>query len=94
MYQACTVTKFRAVRPAVEKILRIGNPSMQAAVLHAVINHPSLASTRKIAGINSSKQQVTANSFVDNQPNCCRIIGVHKTHVATPHLKSTMQQRL
>jgi hypothetical protein len=61
MYQACTVAKFCAVWPAVKKIFRVGNPSMQAAVLRAIINHPSLASARKIAGINSSKQQETAN---------------------------------
>jgi hypothetical protein len=34
---------------------------MQAAVLRAVIDHPSLASAREIAGIDSSKQQATAN---------------------------------
>ncbi len=65
-YSARTVAKFRAVRPAVEKILRVGNPSMQAAILRAVIDHPSLASAREIAGIDSSKQQATAN-FVCQQ---------------------------
>ncbi len=44
-----------------EKILRIGNPTMQAAVLRAVIDHPSLAHACEIAGIDSSKQQATAN---------------------------------
>jgi hypothetical protein len=60
-YQACTFAKFCTVRPTVEKILHVGNSSMQAAVLHAIIDHPSLASARKIAGIDSSKQQATAN---------------------------------
>jgi hypothetical protein len=60
-YQACTVAKFCAVWPAVEKILCIRNPSMQAAIICAVINHQSLASAREIAGINSSKQEATAN---------------------------------
>jgi hypothetical protein len=65
-YQACTVAKFRAVRPAVEKILHVGNPSMHAAVLRVIINQPSLASACKIAGIDSSKQQATA-SFLCQQ---------------------------
>jgi hypothetical protein len=60
-HQACTVGKFRAIRPAVEKILHVGNPSMQATVLRAVIDHPFLPSARKIAVIDSSKQQATAN---------------------------------
>ena len=60
------VAKFRAVRPAVEKILCTGSPSIQAAVLRAVIDHPSLAAAREIAGIHSSKQQV-ATTFL-----CCQ----------------------
>jgi len=69
MYQALAVAKHRAVRPAVDKILRVGNPSMQAAVLRAIIDHPSLATPRKIAGIDSSKQQATAN-FLCQQSAC------------------------
>jgi hypothetical protein len=59
MFQASSVAKHHAIWPAVEKILRVGNPSIQAAVLGAVINHPFLASEREIVGIDSLKQQAT-----------------------------------
>jgi hypothetical protein len=46
-----------------------GNPSMQAAVLCAVINHPSLAPARMMAGIDSAKHQETTN-FLCQQSAC------------------------
>jgi hypothetical protein len=60
------MAKCRAVRPAVDKILAIGNISMQAAVLRAIVDHSSLASACHLAGINSSKHQAATN-FVCQQ---------------------------
>jgi hypothetical protein len=51
----------------VAKILGIGNNvAMQAAVLHAVVDHPELVSARKLAGIASSREQA-ANNFMCQQ---------------------------
>jgi hypothetical protein len=59
--------KCQAIRPMVAKILGIGHDmAMQAAVLYAVVNHPELVSTRKLAGIASLREQ-TANNFVCQQ---------------------------
>jgi hypothetical protein len=58
------MAKCRAVRPAVAKILGIGNNvAMQAAVLCAVVDHPKLVSARNLAGIALSREQA-ANNFV------------------------------
>jgi hypothetical protein len=60
-YLAGKVAKHRAIRPAVDNILQVGNTSMQAAVLHAVVNHPSLASACELPGIESLKRKAAAN---------------------------------
>jgi hypothetical protein len=60
-YLALMVAKHPAIQPAVNNILRVGNASMQAAVLRAVVDHPSLASACELLGIKSSKQKAVAN---------------------------------
>ena len=56
--------KCPAVRPAVTKILGVGNDAtIQAAVLRAVANHQKLVSARNLAGIALSREQA-ANNFV------------------------------
>jgi hypothetical protein len=49
--------KHQHVKPVVENILHAGSVQAQAAVLHAVTDHPSLAPARELASINSSKMQ-------------------------------------
>jgi hypothetical protein len=49
--------KHQHVKPVVENILRAGSVQAQAAVLHAVMDHPSLAPARELASINLSKTQ-------------------------------------
>ncbi len=57
------------MKPAVENILRTGSVQEQAAVLCAVMDHPSLASARKLARIDSLKMQAAYN-FVCKQSSC------------------------
>jgi hypothetical protein len=61
--------KHQRVKPVVENILRAGSVQVQAAVLHAVADHPSLAPARKLASIDSSKMQA-AYKFVCKQSSC------------------------
>jgi hypothetical protein len=49
--------KHQRVKPVVENILHAGSMQAQAAVLRAVVDHPSLAPVRKLARIDSSKMQ-------------------------------------
>jgi hypothetical protein len=58
--------KSRAVRPAVDSILQKKNPVFQAAVLRAVVDHPSLVTARKLAGIESSNVQ-KSNTYICQQ---------------------------
>jgi hypothetical protein len=60
------MAKYQHVEPAVEDILHAGKVEGQAAVLHAVANHPSLAPACKLAKINSSKEQAAYNFFSSN----------------------------
>jgi hypothetical protein len=59
--------KCQAIRPAVAKVLGVGNDvAMQAAVLPAVVDPPKLMSARNLAGIALSREQA-ANNFVCQQ---------------------------
>jgi hypothetical protein len=61
------MAKCQAVRPAIAKILGVGNNvAMQAAVLRAVVDPPKLVSTSNLAGIASSWEQA-ANNVVCQQ---------------------------
>jgi hypothetical protein len=61
--------KHPGVKPVVDNILRAGSMQVQAAVLHAVTDHPSLAPARELASIDSSKMQA-AYKFVCKQYSC------------------------
>jgi hypothetical protein len=54
------MAKMRRVKPAVDRILKAGDVSKQAAVLRAVIDHRDLAAAREVAGIDLSKDIATA----------------------------------
>jgi hypothetical protein len=51
--------KSRMVQPAVESIQHAGNAIQQGALLHAITDHPSLASAHEVAKIDSSKDTAT-----------------------------------
>jgi hypothetical protein len=61
--------KHQRVKPLVDNILHAGSVQAQAAVLRAVMDHPSLAPVRKLASIELSKMQV-AYKFVCEQSSC------------------------
>ncbi len=61
--------KRQSGKPVVENILCAGSMQAQAAVLHAVVDHPSLAPARKLARIDLSKMQA-AYKFVCKQSSC------------------------
>ncbi len=54
------MAKMWRVKPAVDRILKAGNVSKQAAVLCAVIDHRDLAAACEVAGIYLSKDIATA----------------------------------
>ena len=58
--------KSRYAKPAVHNIIRAGSIKAQAAVLHAVADHSSLATACELARISSSKDQA-AQRFVCKQ---------------------------
>jgi hypothetical protein len=57
------------MKPVMDNILHAGSMQAQAAVLHAVADHPYLAPARKLASIDSSKMQA-AYKFVCEQSSC------------------------
>jgi hypothetical protein len=57
------------VKPVVDNNLRAGSVQVQAALLRAVADHPSLAPVCKLASIDSSKMQA-AYKFVCKQSSC------------------------
>ena len=73
---ASRVAKTRMVKPAVESILRTGNAITQAAVLRGVADHPLLGHARKLAGIESSKEQATIKFVVEQS---ARMIGRNRS---------------
>jgi hypothetical protein len=83
------VMKNWRVKPVVDNILRAGSVQAQAAVLHAVADHPSLAPARELASINLSKMQA-AYKFVCKQSSC-----LMKTNrnCAFPLAKTTDEKR-
>jgi hypothetical protein len=58
--------KYQRVKPAVDNILHAGSMQAQAAVLHAVADHPSLVPAREVAMIDLLKMQA-ASKFVCKQ---------------------------
>jgi hypothetical protein len=60
------VAKHRQVMPAVDDILRAGNAVRQGALLHAISDHPLMASARKMANIESSKE-AAATKYIAEQ---------------------------
>ena len=77
------------MKPVVDNILRTGSVKAQAAVLHAVADHPSLAPARELASIELSKLQA-AYKFVCKQSSC-----LMKTNHnwAFPQAKTTDKKR-
>jgi hypothetical protein len=51
MPAARKIAKLWHVKPAVNKIVNTGNVEQQAAVLHAVSNHPALTAAHELHGI-------------------------------------------
>ena len=54
------MAKQRRVKPSVDKILNAGNVKSQAALLHALADHPALAPAVKLAGIATSRAMAVA----------------------------------
>jgi hypothetical protein len=52
--------------PAVDGILRAGNVDRQGALLHAISDHPLMASAQKMANIDSSKE-AAATKYIAEQ---------------------------
>ncbi len=61
--------KHQCMKPVVDHILCAGSVQVQAVVLRAVADHPSLAPARKVAKTNSLKMQA-AYKYVCKQSSC------------------------
>jgi hypothetical protein len=81
--------KHQRVKPVVDNILCAGSVQAQAAVLHAVTDHPSLAPAQELASINSSKMQA-AYKFVCKQSSCLMNTNHNQ---AFPQAKTTDEKR-
>ncbi len=81
--------KHQCVKPVVDNILRAGSVQVQAAVLHAVADHPSLAPAHKLAIIDLSKM-LAAYKFVCKQSSCLMKTNHNQ---AFPRAKTTDKKR-